>query len=75
MCRRERYFDCFRWRHLFVEYRQYVCCCQRDSIGDYDLYGDVDEYEQLHGYCHHNDHSKSASIGISFCNGDFRCDE
>ena len=45
MRRRERYFDCFwRW-HLFVEYRQHVCCSQRDPVGDHNLYGYGDKYE------------------------------
>ena len=45
MRRRECYFDCFwRW-YLFVEYRQHVCCSQRDSIGDHDLYGYGHKYE------------------------------
>ena len=75
MRRRERYFDSVWWRHLFMEYRQYVCCSQRDPVGDHNLHGYSDEFEQLYSYCCHNDHSKSASICICYSNRDLRCDE
>ena len=64
MCGRECYFDCFWRRHLFVEYRQHVCCCQCDTVGDHDLYGYGDEFGELYGYCHKNHHSESITISI-----------
>ena len=75
MCRRERDFDCQRRRYLFVEYRQHFGCCQRDSVGDHDLYGYGDLDGRLHCHGSHYCYRQSVANSLHYCIGDLWCNQ